>query len=34
MLYYSLKCGKNWERKNPEVVQTKKGRIIFLCSVW
>ena len=30
MLWYSLKCGKNTERKNPKVVKTKNGRTMLL----
>ena len=30
MLYYSLKCRKNTESKNPKVVRTKNGRIMLL----
>ena len=35
MLSYCLKCRKNTESKNPEVVKTKNGRIMLLskCSV-
>ena len=35
MLSYCLKCRKNTESKNPEVVRTKNWRIIVLskCSV-
>ena len=35
MLSYCLKCRKNKESKNPKVVRTKNGRIMFLskCSV-
>ena len=35
MLSYSLKCTKNTESKNPKVVRTKNGRIMFLskCEV-
>ena len=35
MLYYCLKCRKNTKSKNPKVVKTKKGRIMFLskCAV-
>ena len=36
MLSCCLKCRKNTESKNPKVVRTKKGRIMFLtkCEVW
>ena len=30
MLWYSLKCGKNTESKNPKVVKTKNGRTMLL----
>ena len=30
MLSYCLKCKKNTESKNPKVVKTKNGRIMFL----
>ena len=32
----SLKCSKNTEIKNPEVVRAKNGRIMLLskCEVW
>ena len=35
MLSYCLKCRKNTQSKNPEVVKTKNGTIILLskCSV-
>ena len=35
MLCYCLKCRKNKQSKNPEVVKTKNGRIMLLskCSV-
>ena len=35
MLSYCLKCRKNTESKNPEVVKAKSGRIMFLskCSI-
>ena len=35
MLSYCLKCRKNTESKNPEVVRTKNGRIMLLltCAV-
>ena len=35
MLSYCLKCRKNIENKNPNVVRTKIGRImlLFKCSV-
>ena len=35
MLSYCLKCRKNTESKNPNVVSTKNGRILLLskCSV-
>ena len=35
MLCYCLKCRKNTQSKNPEVVKTKNGRIMLLskCSV-
>ena len=35
MLSYCLKCRKNTESKNPKVVRTKNGRMMFLlkCSV-
>ena len=35
MLFYSLKCRKNTESKNPNVVRTKNGRVILLlkCTV-
>ena len=35
MLSYCLKCRKNTESKNPEVVRTKNGKIMLLskCSV-
>ena len=35
MLLYCLKCRKNIESKNPNVVKTKNGRIMFLskCAV-
>ena len=34
-MYYCLKCRKNTESKNPKVVRTKNGRIMFLskCEV-
>ena len=34
MLCYCLKCRKNTQSKNPEVIKTKNGRIILLskCS--
>ena len=28
--FYCLKCRKNTESKNPEIVKTKNGRIMFL----
>ena len=36
MLPYCLKCKKNTESKNPEVVRTKNGRIMFFskCAVY
>ena len=36
MLSYCLKCRKNTENKNPEVVRAKNGRIMFLSksAVW
>ena len=36
MLSCCLKCRKNTQSKNPEVVKTKNGRIMLLskCSVW
>ena len=36
MLSYSLKCRKNMQSKNPEVVKTENRRIMPLskCSVW
>ena len=30
MLSYCLKCRKNTESKNPEVVRTKNGRLMLL----
>ena len=35
MLSYFLKCRKNTESKNPEVVRTKNGRIMLIskCAV-
>ena len=30
MLSYCLKCTKNTESKNPEVVRTKNGRMMLL----
>ena len=30
MLWYSLKCRKNTESKNPKVVKTKNGRTMLL----
>ena len=35
MLSYYLKCRKNTQSKNPEVVKTKNGRVMLLskCSV-
>ena len=35
MLFYSLKCRKNTESKNPNVARTKNGRVILLlkCTV-
>ena len=35
MLCYCLKCRKNTQSKNPEVLKTKNGRIMLLskCSV-
>ena len=35
MLSYCLKCRKNTESKNPKVIKTKNGRIMFLskCAV-
>ena len=35
MLSYCLKCGKNIESKNPQVLKTKNGRTILLskCAV-
>ena len=35
MLSYCLKCRKNTESKNPEVVRTKNGRIMLFpkCAV-
>ena len=30
ILRYCLKCRKNAKVKNPEVVETKNGRIMFL----
>ena len=33
MLSYCLKCGNNTENKNPTVVKTKNGRIIFYITV-
>ena len=35
MLSYCLKCKKNTESKNPEVVKTKNGKIMLLsrCAV-
>ena len=35
MFSYCLKCRKNTESKNPEVVRTKNGRIMLLskCAV-
>ena len=35
MLWYCLKCRKNTESKNPEIVKTKHGRIVLLskCEV-
>ena len=34
MLCYCLKCRKNTQSKNPEIIKTKNGRIILLskCS--
>ena len=36
MLSYCLKCRKNTESKNPEVVKAKNGRIMLLskCAVY
>ena len=36
MLSYCLKCRENADSKNPKVVKTKNGRIMFLskCEVW
>ena len=36
MLSYCLKCRKNTESKNPQVVKTKNGRIMLLskCEVY
>ena len=36
MLSYCLKCRKNTENKNPEVVRAKNGRIMLLSksAVW
>ena len=36
MLSCCLKCRKNTQSKNPEVIKTKNGRIMLLskCSVW
>ena len=35
MLSYCLKCGKNTESQNPQVIKTKNGRITVLskCAV-
>ena len=33
MLSYCLKCKKNRESKNPDVVRTKTGRIMLLRNV-
>ena len=35
MLSYFLKCRKNTESKNPEVIRTKNGRIMLIskCAV-
>ena len=35
MLSYCFKCRENTKSKNPEVVKTKNGKIMFLskCSV-
>ena len=30
MLLYCLKCRRNLQKKNPEFVKTKNGRIMFL----
>ena len=30
MLSYCLKCRENTEQKNPKVVRTKNGRVMFL----
>ena len=36
MLPYCLKCRKNAEKENPNVVKSKNGRIMLLskCEVW
>ena len=33
MLSYCLKCRKNTESKNSNVVMTNNGRIMLLCSL-
>ena len=33
MLSYCLKCRKNEESKNPKVVKTKNGRIMFFIKM-
>ena len=30
MLFYCLKCRKNAGNKNPKILKTKNGRIMFL----
>ena len=34
MLPYCLKCRKNMQSKNPEVVKIKNGRMILLSTFW
>ena len=34
MLSYCLKCRKNTESKNPKVIKTKIGRIMFKCTAF
>ena len=36
MLLYCLKCRRNTESNDPEVIRTKNGRIMFLskCEVY
>ena len=33
MLFYYLMCRKNTQSKNPKVVKTKNGRIMFLSKI-